>query len=117
MLEAGIDAVVANPGFLLGPGDPYRVSTWPVYRYLEGKLRITTRGGLSFCDARDVAAGLILLADRGRSRERYILTHAEGSAGMFGMVNATRSPGATPRRCGALRAAPSQSATRRKQSR
>lgn len=79
VLDGNVDAVIANPGFLLGPGDRYRVSTWPVHRYLEGKLRITTRGGLSFCDARDVAAGLVLLASRGRSRERYILTRAEGN--------------------------------------
>jgi dihydroflavonol-4-reductase len=77
--ERAIDAVIANPGFLLGPGDRYRVSTWPVYRYLAGSLRVTTRGGLSFCDARDVAAGLLLLAERGRSGERYILTRAEGN--------------------------------------
>jgi dihydroflavonol-4-reductase len=79
VLEGAEDAVIANPGFLLGPGDRYRVSTWPVYRYLAGKLRLTTRGGLSFCDARDVAAGLVLLADRGRPHERYLLTRAEGN--------------------------------------
>ena len=79
VLEGSDDAVIANPGFLLGPGDRHRVSTWPVYRYLEGKLRLTTRGGLSFCDARDVAAGLLQLAERGRSHERYVLTRAEGN--------------------------------------
>jgi nucleoside-diphosphate-sugar epimerase len=79
VLEGSDDAVIANPGFLLGPGDRYRVSTWPVYRYLKGKLRLTTRGGLSFCDARDVAAGLLLLAERGRARERYVLTAEEGN--------------------------------------
>ena len=30
------------PGFLLGPGDVHRVSTWPVSSYLAGKLRFTT---------------------------------------------------------------------------
>ncbi len=79
VLEGDVDAVIANPGFLLGPGDRYRVSTWPVHRYLSGNLRVTTRGGLSFCDARDVAAGLILLASHGRSGERYILTRVEGN--------------------------------------
>ena len=77
--KRGIDAVVANPGFLLGPDDPYRVSTWPVYRYLQGTLRIHTRGGLSVADARDVAAGLVALADRGRTGERYILTGRDGN--------------------------------------
>jgi dihydroflavonol-4-reductase len=75
----GLDAVVANPAFILGPGDVYRVTTWPVHRYLQGTLRIHTSGGLSVADARDVAAGLVALADRGRTGERYILTSPEGN--------------------------------------
>ena len=76
---AGRDVVVANPGFLLGPGDVHRVSTWHVGRYLAGTLRFTAPGGLSNVDARDVAAGLVALADRGRRGERYILTSREGN--------------------------------------
>ena len=78
---AGVDVVVANPGFLLGPGDVHRVSTWPVAAYLAGRLRFTTPGGLSFVDARDAAQGLVLLADHGRAGERTILTHPEGNLG------------------------------------
>ncbi|HTS73714.1 MAG TPA: NAD-dependent epimerase/dehydratase family protein [Gaiellaceae bacterium] len=78
---AGLDVVVANPGFLLGPGDLHRVSTWPVHAYLAGKLRFTTRGGLSFVDVRDVAHGLVALADRGRAGERTILTAEAGNLG------------------------------------
>jgi dihydroflavonol-4-reductase len=77
--ERGVDVVIANPGFVLGPGDVYRVSTWHVQRYLQGLLRITTPGGLSNVDARDVATGLIALAQRGRRGERYILTSREGN--------------------------------------
>jgi dihydroflavonol-4-reductase len=69
----GLDVVVANPGFLLGPGDVHRVSTWPIHAYLAGRIRFTTAGGLAFVDARDVAQGLIALADRGRPGERTIL--------------------------------------------
>lgn len=76
---AGRDVVVANPGFLLGPGDVYGVSTWPVRRYVQGALRVSTRGGLSFVDARDVAAGLVVLAERGSAGERTILTNSEGN--------------------------------------
>jgi dihydroflavonol-4-reductase len=79
LLEAEADVVVANPGFLLGPGDVYRVSTWHVERYLRGFMRFHTPGGLSNVDARDVAAGLVALAERGRSGERYILTNREGN--------------------------------------
>ena len=77
--SGGGDVVVANPGFLLGPGDVNRVSTWHVGRYLDGTLRIHTPGGLSNVDARDVAAGLVAAAARGRRGERYILTSGEGN--------------------------------------
>jgi dihydroflavonol-4-reductase len=76
---AGLDVVVAEPGFLLGPGDDRGVSTWPVFAYLAGQLRFTTRGGLSFVDVRDVAHGLVLLAERGRAGERTILTSSAGN--------------------------------------
>jgi dihydroflavonol-4-reductase len=76
---AGADVVVANPGFLLGPGDIHRVSTWPVGAYLAGDLRFTTTGGLSFSDVRDVAAGLVTLAERGRRGERTILATTAGN--------------------------------------
>lgn len=75
----GADVVVANPGFLLGPGDVHRVSTWPVGAYLSGDLRFTTAGGLSFADVRDVAAGLVTLAERGCRGERTILAGTAGN--------------------------------------
>lgn len=77
--RAGRDALVANPGFLIGPGDVHRASTWPVQRYLQGTLRLLVDGGLSFVDARDVAAGLVTLAERGRRGERTILTSRDGN--------------------------------------
>jgi dihydroflavonol-4-reductase len=76
---SGADVVIANPGFLLGPGDVHRVSTWPVSAYIAGRLRFTTAGGLSFVDARDVADGLLEVADRGRSGERTILSSPDGN--------------------------------------
>ncbi len=77
--ERGRDAVVANPGFLLGPGDVNRVSTWHVGRYLAGTLRIHVPGGVSSVDARDVAVGVLAVADGGRPGERYVLTSREGN--------------------------------------
>ena len=77
--ERGRDAVVANPGFLLGPGDVNRVSTWHVGRYLAGTLRVHVPGGVSNVDARDVAAGVVAVAEGGRAGERYILTNREGN--------------------------------------
>ncbi|MCC6223159.1 MAG: NAD-dependent epimerase/dehydratase family protein [Thermoleophilia bacterium] len=77
--RAGRDVVVASPGFLIGPGDVYGVSTWPVRRYLQGTLRVHVPGGLSYVDVRDVAAALVTLAERGRAGERTILTSREGN--------------------------------------
>lgn len=75
----GQDVVVANPGYLLGPGDVYGVSTFPIGQYLKGILRVTAPGGLSYVDARDVAAGLVALSDRGRRGDRTILTSRAGN--------------------------------------
>jgi dihydroflavonol-4-reductase len=75
----GLDVVVLNPGFVIGPGDVNRASTWPVEEYLRGRLRFTVTGGLSYVDVRDVAAGALLAEERGRSGERYILTDDAGN--------------------------------------
>ena len=75
----GLDVVVTNPGFVIGPGDVNRVSAWPVEEYLRGRLRFTVDGGLSYVDARDVVAGHLLAEEHGRSGERYILTNDDGN--------------------------------------
>jgi dihydroflavonol-4-reductase len=75
----GLDVVVTNPGFVIGPGDVNRVSAWPIEEYLRGRLRFTIDGGLSYVDARDVVAGHLLAEEKGRTGERYILTNDEGN--------------------------------------
>jgi len=77
--KAGLDVVITNPGFAIGPGDVHRVSSWPVEEYLRGLLRFTIPGGLSYVDARDIAAGHLLAEERGKSGERYILTNDDGN--------------------------------------
>jgi dihydroflavonol-4-reductase len=92
----GLDVVIANPGFVIGPGDVHRVSSWPVEEYLRGLLRFTVPGGLSYVDGRDVVAGLLLLEERGRRGERYILTDEGGNLShrdfftLVGRVSGTR---------------------------
>jgi dihydroflavonol-4-reductase len=76
---AGLDVVITNPGFVIGPGDVHRVSSWPVEEYLRGRLRFTVDGGLSYVDARDVVAGHLQAEERGVAGERYILTNDEGN--------------------------------------
>lgn len=75
----GLDVVITNPGFVIGPGDVHRVSSWPVEEYLRGWLRFTVPGGLSYVDARDIVTGHLQAEERGRSGERYILTNDDGN--------------------------------------
>jgi dihydroflavonol-4-reductase len=75
----GLDVVVTNPGFVVGPGDVHRVSSWAIEEYLRGTLRFTIDGGLSYVDVRDVVAGHLLVEERGRTGERYVLTNDDGN--------------------------------------
>ncbi len=69
----GLPLVAVNPGLILGPGDAHGGSTKAVLEYLRGSFRIYTRGGISFCDVRDVARAHVAALERGRPGERYIL--------------------------------------------
>jgi dihydroflavonol-4-reductase len=75
----GLDVVVLNPGSVMGPGDPYYGSTELPLRYLRGELRMYPRGGMSFCDARDIAEAYVAALERGATGERYILAGANFS--------------------------------------
>ncbi len=68
-----LPVVVVNPSLLLGPGDDRGSSTRDVALFLEGQILAVPRGGLSFVDVRDAAAGTIAAMERGRPGERYLL--------------------------------------------
>lgn len=72
--ERGLDLVVVNPAFVLGPGD-YRgtPSTLLVARMLRRELPGVPRQALSPVDVRDVARGHRLAAERGKPGVRYLL--------------------------------------------
>ena len=98
----GMNLVVVNPGMIFGPGDVYLTSTRYVLEYLRGKNRFAVRGGLSFCDVRDVARAHVAALTQGRPGERYILagqnlTHREALAALHqltGLNRPIRMPGA-----------------------
>src|SRR5262249_19743347 len=71
--RAGMNVVILTPGMILGPGDVYITSTRYVLEYLRGRSRFYPRGGLSFCDVREVAKAHVAALTRGRAGERYIL--------------------------------------------
>jgi dihydroflavonol-4-reductase len=78
-VAAGKDIVISNPAFVLGPGDVNRSSTFIVWRYVQGSLRMHVPGGLSFVHVDDVAAGIVTTAERGRTGERYALANRDGN--------------------------------------
>lgn len=68
--------MMMNPSLLLGPGDDRLTSTQVVLDFLARKIPSTPSGGLSFCDARDVATAFIAALEKGRHGERYLLGSA-----------------------------------------
>ncbi len=69
----GLDAVIINPGSLMGPGDTRRYEqTYPglIYKY---KPPFLMHGGINYVDVNDVVQGHLLAMEKGRKGERYIL--------------------------------------------
>ncbi len=74
-VERGLDAVIVCPSGVIGPYD-YKVSEMGqlFIDFAKGKLKAYIEGAYDFVDVRDVAEGLILAAQKGRSGESYILS-------------------------------------------
>jgi dihydroflavonol-4-reductase len=69
----GLDVVIGCPAHVLGRGDARRSSTEVVRRFLLGRIPAYVDGAINVVDVEDVAAGLLLLDERGAAGERYIL--------------------------------------------
>lgn len=69
----GLDAVIVNPTFVLGPGGRGSGSMGLIRRFLERRIPVYVDGGLNIVDVRDVADGHLLAEAKGRTGERYIL--------------------------------------------
>jgi dihydroflavonol-4-reductase len=73
-VDRGLDALIVNPTVPIGPGD--RNLTPPaamLSMFLNGQSPAYLDCVLNLVDVRDVAAGMVLAAERGRTAERYIL--------------------------------------------
>lgn len=70
----GTDAVVVNPGLLVGPQD-YALSVMGRFclRFWRGRLPFIPPGGFNLVDVRDAARGHVLAARHGSAGQRYIL--------------------------------------------
>lgn len=70
----GMEPVVVFPSGIIGPGDYGRGHLTQLVRdYLSGSLVACVRGGYNFVDVRDVAEGILLAAEKGRSGDSFLL--------------------------------------------
>ncbi|EYF06285.1 NAD-dependent epimerase/dehydratase family protein [Chondromyces apiculatus] len=92
----GFEVIAVGPSLLLGPGDVHGSSTGDVTQFLEQKVPVVPAGGLSFVDARDAAAGMILAMEKGRAGERYLLGAAnmtlEAFFGRLARISGVQAP-------------------------
>ena len=72
-VERGLDAVIVNPTYMLGPWDWKPSSGRMLLHIARGRQLLAPRGGNDFTDVRDVAAGIYAAANRGQRGRRYIL--------------------------------------------
>ncbi len=70
---AGLDVVIVNPTFVLGPDDPKGTSNRLIRRVLLRQIPFYVDGGLNVVDVRDVARGHLQAERKGKTGERYIL--------------------------------------------
>jgi dihydroflavonol-4-reductase len=76
----GCPVVIVNPSAPIGPYDVKPTPTGKIILdFLQRKMPAYIDTGLNWVHVRDVAAGHILAAEKGRVGERYILGNAEGN--------------------------------------
>ncbi|MBR6950248.1 MAG: NAD-dependent epimerase/dehydratase family protein [Oscillospiraceae bacterium] len=94
----GLDAVVVFPSCVVGPGDIGKGSfTSMLISYLSGRLPFAVRGGYDFTDVRDVAAGIVACAERGRVGKGYVLSGRYASIGeLLALADAAAGTGRRP---------------------
>ena len=70
----GMDVLIASPTAPVGARDVNLTPLGKLIRaFLRGEIKSFTDTGLNVVDVRDVALGLILIAQKGRAGEKYIL--------------------------------------------
>ncbi len=98
-IQNGLDAVIMNPGNIMGP---YDTTSWArMFRLLkDGKLPGVPPGSGSFCHVREVAGAHLSAVAKGRSGENYLLggtdaTYVELVRIMADLLG-KKAPGAVP---------------------
>lgn len=69
----GLDVVIVNPSYVVGPGDIYRVKDSPFERIASNHVPFIPTGGINIVHILDVVQGQIAALNVGKRGERYIL--------------------------------------------
>lgn len=72
-VQKGLDVSIANIATVYGQGDRKLNSGTIIKSIYEGRMRLVPPGGTSFISVDDLINGLILLSEKGKPGERYIL--------------------------------------------
>jgi dihydroflavonol-4-reductase len=72
-MASGLEAVIVNPGFMLGPWDWKPSSGRMLLEVAKGRGLFAPRGWYSVCDVRDVAAAIVAAIEQAQAGHRYIL--------------------------------------------
>lgn len=74
VIDKGLDAVICNPTGVYGPVDhtASRINK-TIWDAARGRVPVMISGGFDLVDVRDVANGLILAGEKGRTGENYLL--------------------------------------------
>jgi len=74
--ENGLNACIVHPSGIMGPED-YAIgeTTGTLIKIIKGEMPAGIDGSFNLCDVRDLAAGTIAAADKGKTGECYILAN------------------------------------------
>jgi dihydroflavonol-4-reductase len=72
-IQQGLDAVIVNPGYMLGPWDWKPSSGRMLLVVARSRGWFAPRGQISLCDVRDVADGILAAFTKGKVGARYFL--------------------------------------------
>jgi dihydroflavonol-4-reductase len=96
-VKKGLDAVIVNPGAVVGPFDFKTSRMGEVFLDIyHGRLPMLIDGGYNWVDARDVSQGAILAEKKGRTGECYLLTghwvHIRDVSRLISQVTGRKTP-------------------------
>jgi dihydroflavonol-4-reductase len=73
-VDRGLDVVVVNPGYIIGPWDVKPSSGQSIIDILARRIPgYPSRGGIAFVDVREVVEGMTRAMECGKTGERYLL--------------------------------------------